>query len=180
MPLSRHSRAIGVFPSREAGGQALDHLILSGFPVGKVFLVGKDSAPNDQPDNVQRMIELVNQARVSAISQTAMGMINGLLIGNVSGGLVGLGLGLGILALPGVDQLAIANTVALTLLSSGICVAVAGAIGALIGLEMAEKQARLYSRRISCGNYLVIVNGTDDEIHRAESILSFQRKKIGT
>ncbi len=180
MPLNRHSHAIGVFPNREAAGQALDHLILSGFPVGKIFLIGKDPPPNEQADKAQMMIQLVNQARASDISQTAMGMLKGLLIGNVSGGLVGLGLGLGILALPGVEQLAIANTVALTFLGGGVCIAAAGAIGALIGLGMTEKRARLYSQRISCGNYLLIVNGTHDEIQRAESILSFQRKKIRT
>jgi hypothetical protein len=42
----------------------------------------------------------------------------------------------------------------------------------LVGLGIPEEQARVYSDRISSGDYLLIVEGTDEEIPHAESILT--------
>ena len=44
----------------------------------------------------------------------------------------------------------------------------------MIGNGVSQEQAKAYSDRLSNGDYLVIIDGTDDEIHRAESILSVQ------
>lgn len=64
-------------------------------------------------------------------------------------------------------------------LSSGFFYTVSGGIiGALIGLEVVEKQVREYDRQVARGNYLVVVNGTKDEVGRAKRLLnnSLQRK----
>jgi hypothetical protein len=42
----------------------------------------------------------------------------------------------------------------------------------LTDLGIPEKQARVYSDRLHQGDYLVIVDGTEDEIGRAEGIFS--------
>lgn len=52
MALSQYSRAIAVFSSREAAGQAFDKLILSGFPLAKLFL-GKRMFINKVLENRQ-------------------------------------------------------------------------------------------------------------------------------
>lgn len=137
-------------------------------------LVGKDSVPNEQLDDTDYMSQLVKQAHAGAITGTATGLVKGLIVGNVSGGLVGLFLGLSILALPGIGQVAMASAIGFTVLSSGICTAAGGVIGALIGLGMTERQARQYSERVLRGDYLIVVNGTDTEIHRAKDILEAQ------
>jgi len=41
----------------------------------------------------------------------------------------------------------------------------------LVGLGIPENQARTYSDRLNRGDYIVIVDGTDDEIRRAQTIL---------
>ena len=47
-------------------------------------------------------------------------------------------------------------------------------IKALANLGIPEEQARAYSDHLLRGNYLVILEGTDDEITRAEAIFSNQ------
>jgi outer membrane lipoprotein SlyB len=49
-----------------------------------------------------------------------------------------------------------------------------GIIGAVIGNGVSHEQAKAYSDRLSNGDYLVMIDGTDEEIHRAESILGGQ------
>ena len=168
----QHSRVIGVFPDREAAGQALDQLVLSGFLLKQVFLVGKDLALNEQFVDALTMSALINQVRADAISGIATGLRNGFAIGKVSGGFIGLLLGLGILALLGVNQIALTPAVGFTLICGGICTAVGGIIGALIGLRITKKQVREYGERIARGDYLLIVKGTKDEIEQAKRILN--------
>jgi hypothetical protein len=165
------NRAIAVFPNREAAGQALDKLVLSGFLLKKIFLIGKQSASNDQSVDTEIISALVNQARIGAITETAY-LRKGLVIGKVSGGLVGLLLGLNILARLGVSQIALVPAVGFTLLCGGICTVAGRIVGALIGLRMTKKQARKYGERVVRGNYLLIVNGTKDDIKQAERILN--------
>ncbi|MFB2836373.1 hypothetical protein [Floridanema evergladense] len=47
-------------------------------------------------------------------------------------------------------------------------------ISSLIDLGIPEEQARVYSDRLLAGNYFVIVDGSEAEIDRAQSILSKQ------
>jgi hypothetical protein len=66
-----------------------------------------------------------------------------------------------------------AGTAIATTLSGGAIGAAAGSLlGALIGLGIPEERAKVYNDRVSRGDYLVIVDGSDDDIRRAESILS--------
>jgi len=50
--------------------------------------------------------------------------------------------------------------------------AAGGLLGGLVGSGMPEKQAQLYNNRVSAGEYLVMVDGTDAEIRQAEAILT--------
>ena len=54
--------------------------------------------------------------------------------------------------------------------------AAGGLAGALVGLGIPEKNAKVYNDRINRGDYLVIVDGTDAEVHRAEEI--FRRRHV--
>jgi hypothetical protein len=91
------------------------------------------------------------------------------------GGLTGLLVGLGTLAIPGIGPImlagATATALATTLAGAGIGAAAGGLLGGLIGLGIPEERAREYNRRVERGHYLVIVDGTDAEIARAERML---------
>jgi len=174
MLLNQHSRIIGVFPSLQEAGEVLKHLVLSGFPLSKISLIGGVEAPISHSTDVLVMRELVNQARAGALTGTATGLTTGMMVGNICGCVAGLLLAFGMLVTPGVGQvmLATGTATAFTLCSGGIGAVSGGLIGALIGLAMTEEQAKVYSDQVSLGNYLVIMSGSLDEIQRAELIVS--------
>jgi hypothetical protein len=174
MLANNHRRAISIFSTREMAGQAIDRLMFSGFPLAQVFLVGKDEITTESQNGSQQQ-EMSPSASADAVTGTATGMQKGLVLGNLLGGVTGLVLGMGILALPGVGQIALSSAIAFTLLSGGICTAAGGVIGALIGLGLTSDEAKEYSKQIAQGNFLVIIEGTDKEILLAQRMLNFQR-----
>ncbi len=159
-------QVIGTFSNPESAGQALDRLVLSGFPIAQAFLVGQnyttsqDTAPLELP-----------ASNFGTITGTATGLKKGLVLGNLVGGASGLLLGAGLLALPGVGQVVLSSAIVFTLLSGGICTAAGGLIGALIGLGLTADQAKKYSRLVANGNVLLMVEGTVEEIDRAQQLL---------
>ena len=171
MVLSQHKRTIGIFSSRQEARDALKQLKTSGFPMAQVSLFTKDSDRNQQLSNDEVMSGLVNQARQGATT----GSVQGLVTGNKLGGVAGLLLGVSTLAIPGIGHAilaASAGTVITFALSSGTIGAASGAlIGGLIGLGVTEAQVKSQGEFVPQGDYLLVVEGTDNDIYRAESIL---------
>jgi hypothetical protein len=83
---------------------------------------------------------------------------------------------LGALAIPGIGPVmaggALATALATTAAGGAIGAAAGGLTGALVGLGIPEERAKFYNDRVNHGDYLVMVDGTEDEIRRAEAILS--------
>jgi len=171
MILNQHRSAIALFPAREQAGQAFDQLVLSGFPIAQIFLVGKG---HDGFQDLTSSQPVTDAARANAITGIPLGLKKGLLLGNLLGSTTGCLLALGLLTLPGVGQVALTSAIGFTLLSGGICTAAGGMIGALIGLGLTSKQAKIYGRQVDAGNFLLIVEGTNQEILRAKQILNTQ------
>jgi len=161
--LTHHRAVIGTFPSRESAGLALDQLIFSGFPVAQVFLLGHDLKPQNPSD--------LPSSSFGTVTGTATGLKKGMILGNLLGGTTGLLLGVGLLALPGVGQLMLSSAIAFVFLSGGICTAAGGLTGALIGLGLTSEQAKKYSQQVSQGSFLLVVEGTEQNIDRARNLL---------
>lgn len=163
-----HQRAIGTFPNRSAAEQALHELKDSGFPMDRVSVVAQDSNRSDTIAGADMSDRTDNKADDGAKV--------GALSGGALGGLTGLLVGIGALAIPGVGPIMLAGAAATALastLAGGAIGAVAGSLlGGLIGMGIPEERARVYNARVSAGEYLVIVDGTDVEISRAEAILN--------
>lgn len=167
MVLGQHKRAVGVFPNRHDAEYALNELRDSGFPMHKVSVIVRDA---DQHDDIAGA-----DVRERVSNKADEGAVTGAVAGGALGGLTGLLVGLGLLAIPGIGPVMLAGATATTIattLSGGALGAISGGIiGALIGLGIPEERARVYNERVAQGEYLVIVDGTDDEIARAEAIL---------
>lgn len=167
MSIGSYRRAVGVFSQRRDADYALDELRDSGFPMQNVSVVAKDSKHHDQVGGVNVNDKVGNEAdtgaAVGAVTGTAAGMLGGLLAG------------VGALAIPGFGPViaagTIGTTIATTLAGGAVGAAAGGLIGALAGLGIPEERARVYSDRLSRGDYLIIVDGRADEIARAEMIL---------
>ncbi|NJL21225.1 MAG: hypothetical protein HC895_11030 [Leptolyngbyaceae cyanobacterium SM1_3_5] len=162
--MAQRRQIIKTFSSREAAGQAFDHLILSGLPIAQIFLLGDglEKFPHSQ----------LSANNYGAVTGTATGLKKGFMIGNLAGSATGLLLGAGLLALPGVGTVALSSAIAFVLLSGGICTAAGGLTGALIGLGLTSEQVKTCQQQISSGSVLLIVEGTNEEIDRAKSLLN--------
>lgn len=167
MTLRHHKRAIGTFPNRQDAESALRDLRSSHYPMDKISVITQDSHRPNQIGGTNGHKKVSNKADEGATT--------GAVTGGALGGLTGLLVGLGTLAIPGVGPILLAGATATaiaTTLTGGAIGAAAGSLaGALIGLGIPEHRAKVYNERVSRGDYLVIVEGTEAEIQRAERIL---------
>lgn len=167
MALGTHKRAVGLFSSRRDAEHALTELRDAGFNMGKISIIAKDGDRHDDIAGVETQKRVGNKADE--------GVATGAVTGTVLGGITGLLVGLGTLAIPGVGPILLAGEVASTLATAaagaGIGAAAGGLLGGLAGLGVPEERAKIYSDRVNSGDYLVIVDGSSEEIYRAESIL---------
>jgi hypothetical protein len=159
-------RAIGVFSHRRDAEAAIGDLRDGGISLDHVSIIGKNADHNLAGVGLNDRVEDTKAddgAKAGAVTGGALGGLGGLLVG------------LGTLAIPGVGPVLLggaAATALATALTGGAIGAAAGSIaGGLVGLGIPEKNAKIYHDRIDRGDYLVIVDGTDAEIHRAEEIL---------
>lgn len=165
--MNKYKRSVGLFYSRDEAEAALRALKDDGFDMNRVNVIAKDADKVTKSAGVETAYDEGNNA--------AEGAGAGATSGAVLGGIGGLLLGLGTLAIPGVGPIIVAgeaaSTIASTLAGAGIGAATGGIIGGLVGLGIPEDKAKIYSDRVSSGSYLIMVNGTDDDISRAEKIL---------
>jgi hypothetical protein len=170
MTLINNRRAVGVFPTRHEAERALHELKNSGFPMDRVSIIAKDA--DRQGDIADVGVENRDQVGNKADEGAATGAVTG----GALGGLTGLLVGLGALAIPGIGPIMLAGAgataLATTVAGGAIGAAAGGLVGALVGLGIPEERARVYSDRVSRGEYLVVVDGTEAEIYTAQAILN--------
>jgi hypothetical protein len=170
MNMNNERRAMGIFSTRAEAEHTLDALNRSGFPMSKVSLIARDADRQDDIAGVDVQKSVDNKADEGASA--------GAVTGGVLGGGTGLLVGLGTLAIPGIGPIllagAAATALATTAAGTAIGAAAGGIIGALVGLGIPEERARVYSDHVSRGGYLVVVDGNEAEIDRAESLLQSQ------
>ncbi len=92
--------------------------------------------------------------------------------GAVLGGLGGLLLGLGALAIPGIGPIVAAGPIAAALAGAGIGAAAGGIVGALVGLGIPEEHANYYAEGVRRGGTLVVVQARDEQADHASSIMN--------
>jgi hypothetical protein len=170
MAAIKNKRAVGVFPNRREAELALQELKDSGFLMDNVSIVARDA---DRKGNIAD-VDVQDRDRVG--NKADEGATAGAVTGGALGGITGLLVGLGALAIPGIGPIVLAGaeaTALATTLAGGAIGAVAGGlVGALVGLGIPEERAKVYSDRVSRGDYLVIVDGTESEVLRAQTVLN--------
>lgn len=98
------------------------------------------------------------------------GAITGVGAGGLVGGALGLLVGIGALAIPGVGPLIAAGPLLATLSGAAAGATVGGVAGGLIGLGIPEIEARQYEGKIKSGNILISVHTDRPELqHRVEA-----------
>jgi hypothetical protein len=171
MIVDTEKRALGVFSTQREMEDALNELQSLGFSMNQISVIGKGMSDLHQSASTSD----VRMQDVSEATQVDEGAKTGAITGGTLGGLTGLLVGLGTLAIPGVGPVMLAGAAATALATAAtgsvVGAAAGGLVGALIGLGIPEDQAEVYNGYIAQGDYLIIVDGTDSEIRRAETVL---------
>jgi len=162
MASSQIKHAIGIFLNRQSAVEALQELRDSGFPMHKITVLTKKAGNNEQAENFDTSKQTITPSQGATL---------GAIRGGVTGGLLALIGGLSVLIVPGFGPAIAAESILVTLLGSGASATAGGLIGALRGWFIPEEQAKLYSDRVSQENYLLTMEGTEDEIGQAETVL---------
>ncbi|MEG4284038.1 histidine kinase [Microcoleus sp. A006_D1] len=166
--LARHKRAVGVFSTRGEAEHALGELRTAGFDMDRVSVIAKDA---DSKGDIAGI-----DVKDNADNKADEGATKGALTGGTLGGLTGLLVGLGALAIPGIGPImlagAAATTIATTLAGTALGAAAGSLIGALVGLGIPEEEARAYNDRVARGDYLVLIDGSEAEVAKAETVMS--------
>lgn len=162
MSTSSLKHGIGIFSTYQSAEQALNALKESNFPVNKISIVTKTDHDQEQPFNYDSK------------SQPTMTRIEGVVAGLVTGGAIGglaTAAGLGILLIPGVGPALAVESVLAALVKGGVIATVSGLVGALKGWSVPREQAKFYSDRFVQGDYLIVIEATEEEMKIAEPIL---------
>jgi uncharacterized protein (TIGR02271 family) len=93
-------------------------------------------------------------------------------IGAVLGGLGGLVVGLGALAIPGIGPVIAAGPLAATLAGAGIGAAAGGVIGALTDLGVPDEHAQAYAEGVRRGGTLVVARVGDEHANHAVDVMN--------
>lgn len=170
--------ATGTFPTYQKTEVALSELKGSGFSMDKVSVVGRDANGRNDSTGVHttNRLEDASNNQHTDDNQSEETAAKGAVAGSTLGGLTGLLVGLGVLAIPGIGPVMLAGAAATaiaTTISGGMIGAAAGTLmGGLVGLGIPEDRAKSYSDKVSDGDYLVMIQGSQADIAQAESILS--------
>ncbi|CAN5732378.1 hypothetical protein BH24DEI2_BH24DEI2_07490 [soil metagenome] len=93
-------------------------------------------------------------------------------IGATIGGLGGLLMGLGLLAVPGVGPALAAGPIVSALVGAGIGAAAGGLMGALVNHGVPEEEAGYYSEGVRRGGSLVMLTVEDDRVDDVERVMN--------
>ncbi len=91
--------------------------------------------------------------------------------GAVVGGLTGLLVGLGALAIPGIGPVLVAGPIASTLIGAGVGAITGGVVGALVDLGVPEEEAGYYAEGVRRGGTLVTIHTPTHMSERAVDIM---------
>jgi len=150
------STVVGLFETRDQAQRAVEALKQAGFRAEDISVVLRD-----QGETVA-----LSEAPVEG-SGAAAGPVGG----GILGGLGGLLVGIGALAIPGIGPIIAAGPLAATLAGMGIGAATGGVLGTLVGAGVPEEEAEHYQTGIERGGILLTVHAPDGREAEVRSIL---------
>ena len=157
---------VGMFDNVRDAEAAVRDLRNAGVQDADISFVGRDKDEATMASN-----EYLAEGHSEAAEGAGLGATSG----TVVGGLTGLLVGLGILAIPGVGPVIAAGTLATALgttaLGAGIGAAAGGLLGALVGAGVPEEDAHIYAEGIRRGNALVMARVNDTMVDTTIDIM---------
>jgi uncharacterized membrane protein len=147
-------KSISIFQSHEEAIHALEELKAGGVDMNNVSLIGKAEIIDDQ-------IHVKSNKGLIAAPVVA---------GTVLGTTLGVMTGIGLFAIPGLGVLFGAGAIVGALAGFEVGVATGGLTTILVGLGVKEDHVT-FEEHVKEGNFLLMIDGTEQEIARAELII---------
>lgn len=159
MSENKKTSVLGIYTSRDSAERATDTLVKSGFHASDISALLPENL-GAKPIGTEKATKAPEGATTGATS------------GAVLGGGLGLLVGIGALAIPGLGPFIAAGPIMAALAGMGVGGTVGGLTGALIGLGIPEYEAKRYEGRMQKGGILLSVHcDTSDQIKRAKELL---------
>lgn len=156
---SKNTAVFGIYATPATAEAAVDHLLARGFTNASISVL----LPDDESTRA-----FAHEKNTKAPEGTAAGVTTG----GVIGGTLGLLVGVGVLAIPGVGPLIAAGPIMAALAGLGVGGAVGGVVGALVGMGIPEYEAKRYEGAVKGGGTLLSVHcGTGQQIDAAKTAL---------
>jgi hypothetical protein len=173
---------VGLFSSYEAADRAVEALEEAGFTDSVSIIARENVVPQGDERGVGEDPQDVDLTEAPAAQTAGLDDKAGKTIGTgavgggVVGGLAGLLIGAGVLAIPGIGPVLAAGGLAAAV-SSGAAGAVLGAtagglLGALASLGLSEEHSQAYAEGVRRGGFLVVVQARDNRGEIAHTILT--------
>jgi len=155
---------VGLFDSRDQAEKAVSALRSAGFNDEiSILAADKNQDKNQAGDNTE-----YDQTTMNADNDLGMGKVTaGASTGGVLGGLAGLAMGAGALAIPGIGPVIAAGPIA-GLLSGA---ATGGVAGSLIDWGIPAERGRFYEGKVREGKIMASVRSDENKINQAADIL---------
>jgi len=154
---------VGLYDRFEDAQQVVRALIDGGFRQDDINLIARD-----EKGEYSRYL----QSHEGEMEEKKEGIATGAGAGAVLGGIGGLLVGLGALAIPGIGPVIAAGPILAALAGAGVGAAVGGLVGALVEMGVPEDQANRYVEGIRRGGTLVSVRTDDTNSSRAVDIMN--------
>jgi hypothetical protein len=156
---SKNTAVFGIYKNGAHAERAVDRIVAAGFSNNDISVLLPDTHSSK---------EFAHEKNTKAPEGAAAGVTTG----GVVGGTLGLLVGIGALAIPGLGPFIAAGPIMASLAGLGVGGAVGGLIGALVGMGIPEYEAKRYEGRVKDGGVLLSVHcDTSDEISRAKDLL---------
>jgi Heat induced stress protein YflT len=150
---------VGTYDNLQTAYATVNDLISAGYSRNDISVVA-----NDTNDEYGRHVEANT---VDANDDVAAGVG----IGAAIGGLGGLLVGLGTLAIPGVGPVIAAGPLLAALTGAGVGAVTGGIVGALVDMGIPDEEAHIYSEGLRRGHVLVIAQVPDASANAVTTIM---------
>jgi uncharacterized membrane protein len=143
--MNNNKKIVGVFQTEHEAIRAIEDLKRHGYNSDDISVVAKNK---DGLDNVSEQTG----------TKASEGLAAGAATGGVLGGVGGLLLSIGALAIPGIGPIIAAGPIVATLTGAAVGAGAGGLVGGLIGLGIPEDEANRYKENVNNGDILVLVD----------------------
>lgn len=156
---------IGVYNNQQDALAAIQQLKTAGFPASQLSVLGHSKEDQTEQDKLEALDSDHEMDKPMKIAATGLGI--GVVVGPILGALAGIGL----LAIPGVGILVGAGALAGAVAGLDAGIIGGGVISALAIARSNKVHEDKYKEHLQAGRYLVVAQGSDDELEQAKGIM---------